>query len=127
MRLNPDFQCEFTEGLAADAYAAGNHEGASVDHKEAPCVSFFISVGDVGTGGTVDAKVQYSDNNSTWTDETTGMGNDTSITQITAAGTAQLNVVNPRARYSRVYVTVATDTCNVGIVNVLGPLRSKSY
>lgn len=112
------------EALAAKSYAAGTDAGAAVDHAAGPAVAFFISVGTVGTNAGVDLKVQYSDDNSTWTDEPdTTAGNDTAITHITAAGDAQLNVPNPRGRYSRVFLTVSTDACVLGVTSVLGPLR----
>jgi hypothetical protein len=124
MRLDPGTNYTLGESRASASHAAGNHEGAAVDHSGGSSVSFFFSVSGVGTGGTLDAKVQYSSDNSTWTDDDGTTGNDTAITQIDAAGTAQLNVPNPRARYSRVYCTVATDAVVFGAFSVLGPKRS---
>ena len=124
MRGNADFSYTLLESVAAESYSAGAENGVAVDHTLYPTVSFFITVGTVGSSATVDMKVQYSADNSTWTDEPdTTRGNDTAITQITAAGTAQLNVPNPRARYSRVVVTVATAACVLAVVAAAGPNR----
>jgi len=127
MRLDPGSNYTIAEALAAKSYNAGAQNGASVDHANGPCASFLISVGTVGSSATVDAKVQYSDDDTNWTDEPDATaGNDTEITQITAAGSALLHVPNPRARYSRVVVTVATAACVLGVSSVLGPLRHKA-
>ena len=124
MRNDPGTNYTFAEAVAATTYSAGAENSAAVDHSTMPCVSFFLSVGVVGSSATVDMKLQYSDDNSTWTDEPdTTLGNDTAITQITAAGTAQIDVPNPRGRYSRVVVTVATADCDLGVVSVAGPKR----
>jgi len=110
-------------GMAAASTSAGNVEGAAVDHAAAPSCAFHINFGTIGSSGTVDAKVQHSPDNSTWTDDDGASGNDTAITQITAAGGATLKVPNPQARYSRCYVTVAVATCVGGVTNISGPLR----
>lgn len=127
MKFDPGTNYTIAEALASQSYNAGAQNSAAVDHADAPCASFLISVGTVGSSATVDAKVQYSADNSTWTDEPdTNAGNDTAIIQITEAGTAQLDVPNPRARYSRVVVTVATAACVLGVTSVAGPKRSVS-
>lgn len=124
MKLDADSNFTIDEAFAAKSYSTGTDAGVTVDHALAPSVSFFISVGTVGSGGAVDLKVQYSDDDSTWTDEPdTTAGNSTSITKITAAGDAQLDVPNPRARYSRCFLTVGTAACVLGVTSVLGPLR----
>lgn len=125
--MRHDVKSNYTlaEEIASASYTAGTENGAGVDHAAASSVSFFISVGSVGGAGTLDAKTQYSDDNSTWTDYPSSdpAGNDDAITQITAAGTAQLNIPNPRGRYSRVVATVGTNAVVFGITSVLGPLR----
>ncbi|HKJ76225.1 MAG TPA: hypothetical protein VKA64_03390 [Gammaproteobacteria bacterium] len=127
MKMDPGTHYNLARGVAPGDLTTGDHAGASVDHALAPSASFFIDVSGVGTGGTVDAKLQYSDDDTTWTDEpNTDAGNDTAITQIDAAGNARIDVPNPRGRYSRVLVTVGTDTCVGQVTNVLGPLRSVS-
>lgn len=99
--------------------------GASVDHATASSASFFLSVGTVGASGTVDAKLQYSDNGTSWTDYPSSdpAGNDAAMTQKIAVGTAQLNVVVPRGRYSRMLVTVGVAASVLSVTSVLGPKR----
>lgn len=114
--------------ILAQSIAPGVVNGVSVDHAEASSVSFNINVGTVGASGTIDAKTQYSDDNSVWTDypAVDEAGNDDVIVQIVAAGEANLHIPNPRARYSRVVVTTATAASVVSVVGVLGPLRHVS-
>jgi len=115
---------EIAEALAAASCAAGTQESAAVDFSKATSASFLVSVGTVGTDATVDAKLQYSADGITWTDEPDETyKNDTAIAQITAAGSAKLHIIYPRARYYRVAVTVATAACVVAVMSVLGPLR----
>lgn len=111
--------------LAAASHANGAAAyTTAIDHALAPSVSFLISAGTIGSSGTIDAVVQYSADGSTYTDEPdTTAGNSTSITQITAAGSAVLHVPNPRGRYSRVKYTVGTAASVFGIVACYGPLR----
>jgi len=112
--------------IASASHAVGTVNGASVDHADVSSVSFFTSLSGVGVGGTLDMKTQYSDDDTNWTDYPVNdeAGNDNAITQLTAAGTAQLNIPNPRGRYSRVVATIATDACVFGTTSVSGPLRS---
>ncbi len=114
----------FTPHAAPVAAAAATYTGTAVDLSLGESVSFHINAGTVASGGTLDAKLQHSPDNSTWTDEVAGAGNSTSITQITASGAALLHVVNPRARYYRVSSTVAVAAVTYGITAVLGPLKS---
>jgi hypothetical protein len=114
------------EGLASDTLSATDFEGASVDHAKGPSSSFIINVGTFATS--LVAKLQYSDNDSDWTDEPTPSaavgypGNDVSVT-FSAAGQKQINCPNPRGRYTRVLLTSggANEAC---VINVVGPLRS---
>lgn len=113
------------EGLAAVSRAAGAHNTASVDLTDGASAAFFLTLGNNGTAGTVDAKLQHSADGSTdWTDEVTGAGNSTSITQLTTEGTATLHVINPRRRYYRAVVTIGTEACVLSVTNVMGPLHS---
>lgn len=116
--------CLFAASVPATSQAAGTDNGVAVDHSLANSVSYFITAGTFGTSATLDAKLQYSDDNSSWTDEDGASGNDTAVTQLTAAGTAQLNVVNPQGRYSRVVCVVAVEAVVYGVVAVSGPLRT---
>lgn len=111
--------------IAAASIAPGVANGISVDHADGSSVSFNINVGTVGASGTIDAKTQYSDNNSDWADypAVDEANNDDAIVQIVAAGEANLHIPNPRGRYSRVVVTTAVAASVVSVVSVLGPLR----
>lgn len=124
MKMDVKSNYTLAVGLAAASYTAGAQNGAEVSHADHPSASFLISVGTVGAGGTVDAKLQYKNAAGSWVDEPdTTAGNSTSITQITAAGSALLHVVNPRGTASRVVVTVAVAACVVSVANVAGPKR----
>lgn len=70
-----------------------------------------LNAGTVGSGGTVDAKIQESDDNSTWTDVTSG-----AFTQVTAAND---NAVQEKAytgakQYIRVVAKVLVAACEFG-------------
>lgn len=99
--------------------------GASVDHAGGSSASWLLTVGTVGASSTIDAKLQYSDNGTSWTDYSSsdGTGNSGAMTQKTAAGSAQLSVGVPLGRYSRILVTVAVAASVVAVVSVLGPKR----
>ncbi len=111
---------------AARRTAAGAINGTTVDLQGQAItnLSFLISAGTVTTA-TLDANVQWSDDNSTWTNEATGGANDTAITQLSAAGRARLHVPVPTHRYYRTVGTVggATPTVDFGVVAVLGGTR----
>lgn len=97
-----------------------------IDHALYPTCSFFLRTKSVGTS--FDAKLQYSDNGTDWTDDDGASGNDDAITQVIAADAvkeAQIDVPNPRARYSKLVCT------SVGAVvamcfSVAGPKRHNS-
>lgn len=125
MRNDTKSNYEVGEVIAAGSQA-GQVFSAAVDHAKASSVSFFISAGTVG--GTVDAISQYSEDDINWTDYPVDdeAKNDWAITQMTAAGSAQLNIPNPRGRYSRISVTPAGGAAIMSVVSVLGPLRHVS-
>jgi hypothetical protein len=123
MKRDPGSNYEFAEAIAAGSQNAGDVNSASVDHAKGDSATFFINLGDNGTAGTVDAKLQYSDDDSAWTDDPGTAGNDATITQLTTEGSATINVPNPLGRYSRVVVTVGTEACVIAAVSCLGPLR----
>jgi len=71
-------------------------------------------------------ELQYSDDDSTWADYdglTDDGGNDTSITQLTAAGNSNLKVPNPLYRYSRVKVTVGSSNAECCVIAAAGPKK----
>lgn len=113
---------EFAEAVAPQDAAAGTINSVSVDHSKANSATFFSMVSAVT--GTVDMKLQYSDDNTTWTDDTGESGNNVAITQLSAAGVAQVDVFNPIERYSRAVVTVGGTSATLAVASVLGPLRS---
>jgi len=112
------------ECIASDNYTVAATEGASVDHSLGNSASFFIDAGTFGSGALLDVKLQYSDDNSAWTDEDGLSGNDTATAQLSASGDAQLNVVNPQGRYSRVLATNTVEAVNYCVTSIMGPLRS---
>ena len=94
MKMDPGSNYLMISGLAPASVATGDHETGHVDHAEAASASFLVDVGDVGSAGTVDAVVQYSDDGSTWTNEPDGLaGNNTAIEQMTAVGQARVDAV----------------------------------
>lgn len=105
------------EGLASKQYSAANRQTGVVDLSLYDSASFFLSAGAFGASATLDAKLQYSvDGSTNWTDEPdTTYGNSTSMTQKTSAGTAQFNIVKPRARYYRLDTTSAVQTVDYGV------------
>lgn len=109
--------------MAAQTMTVGTANSTMVDHADAGSVSFLLSVGTVT--GTVDVKSQYSDDGSAWTDYPVNdeARNDDAIVQLTAPGSAELHIPNPRARYSRVVVTVGGTSAVLSVASVLGPLR----
>jgi len=111
-------------GRAAVSTAASTVYSASVDHSLGQTAFFAVDVGVVGASGTLDVSLQYSTDNSTWVDDTDTPGNDWAATQVTATGVTQINVGNPRARYSRVKCVVAVANVLFGVTSLVGPLRS---
>ena len=111
------------DDLASASQAIGAVNGNAIDHTGYPSAYVHISVTDVGTGGTLDGKLQYSlDGGSTWVDAPdTDAGHTTTITQITAAGESYVNIPQPRGATSRVVFTVATDAVVFNTVVVKGP------
>lgn len=108
-------------GLPALSRGAATYVSESVDHGLAPAVSFFVSCG--AWASSFVSTLQYSDNDSDWTDEPdTTAGNTVSLT-LGAAGNGSVHAPNPRGRYSRLS-TVIGGTCVFGVTSVLGPLRS---
>ena len=103
----------------------GIKAGTSVDHANAISASFHVNAGTFGTSATLDAKLQYSDDGTTWTDYPASdeAGNVTRITQMTAAGAASMHVVQARGRYTRPVITVAVAAVVAGVTSVAGPMR----
>lgn len=115
----------YSQSVDHSSLGNGIKAGVAVDHADGSSASFLITAGTFGSSATLAAKLQYSDNGTSWTDYPANdpAGNDAAITTMTAAGSAQLNVVVPRGRYSRVVATVAVAAVVFGVVSVLGPRR----
>ncbi len=128
MRNDPKSNNIITSVLSASSRVAAVYNSGSVDHAEASAASFLMDAGTFGASATLDAKVQYSDDNVTWVDYPLAdpAKNDSSIVQMTVAGEALLHVVNPRGRYSRVVATVGTAAVEFSVCAVVGPLRHVS-
>lgn len=118
-----DAKSNFTlddDGLPALSRGADTYTTETLDHGNAPALSYFISCG-VWAGSFV-ATLQNSDNDSDWTAEADdSCGNTVSLT-LTEAGNGSIHVPNPRARYSRLSIVIG-GTCVFGVTSVLGPLR----
>ena len=94
--------------VVANNYTTHAGAGVSVVGKTA---IINLNAGTVGTGGTVDAKIQESDDNATWTDVTSG-----AFTQVTAAND---NAIQEKAytgtkAYVRVVAKVLVAACEFG-------------
>lgn len=124
MKHDPGSNYTIAEEVAAASYTDAATNGAGVDHAKGPSVSFFISASAVGTS--LDVKAQYSDTSdfaiATDYPASDEAGNDDAITQLVAPGTAQLNVPNPRGRFTRVVAT-GVGAVVYSVTSVLGPLR----
>jgi uncharacterized phiE125 gp8 family phage protein len=96
--------------------AAYSLVGTSVDILGYSVLVNLIS-GTNGTSGTVDVKLQHSDNNSTWTDVTDG-----AFTQVTTANdnATYEKLYTGTKRYLRVVATVGTATCDFGVNIIKG-------
>ena len=114
-----------TQGLASVSVSAGTDAGASIDHASGPCGMFILNTGVFGSGARITMKLQYSDDDTTYTDDDGSSGNDytTTLTDGSASDIATLNVPNPLGKYSRAYITVATDAVVCGVINQVGPLK----
>ncbi|MBW1953957.1 MAG: hypothetical protein JRI66_12915 [Deltaproteobacteria bacterium] len=106
-------------GIATASHAAGTVNGPAIDRVGFEEALVVVHSGTNGAGGTVDIKVQESDDNSTWAD-ISGAAFD----QITEANDNDIYVgrinLKPRKKYIRVVATVGTAACVFGAVIVLG-------
>lgn len=106
-----------------DAYTTGTQGSDSVDMMNHNRVMFVVMAGALGSSATLDAKVQYSDAGTSWTDYT-----GKAITQLTDAGTdsdkqavievtsEELAATSATARYLRLLMTIGTATSDCGAV-----------
>ena len=101
------------QGAANPTFSSSGYYllGASVDVLGKQAV-VNLNAGTVGSGGTVDAKIQESDDGTTWTDVTSG-----ALTQVTAAND---NAIQEKAytgtkQYIRVVAKVLVAACEFGV------------
>ncbi|SDY23016.1 hypothetical protein [Thermoactinomyces sp. DSM 45892] len=114
------------EHIPAGSQSAGTVNGEPLDLQGFTNASFFISCGTVGANGTVQAKIQHSDNGSKWTDsKLVDTGDTVSIPNQSAAFAERLHVTKPTHRYYRVVLTIGTATSVVGVMAVVGGARHK--
>jgi len=111
-------------GRAAVDTAASTVYSAAIDHSKGVTGFFAVDVGVVASGGLLDVSLEYSNDLSTWVADTDTPGNDWAATQITATGVSQINVGNPRGRYSRVKCIVTVANVLFGVTSLVGPLRT---
>ena len=109
----------------SDAFAAASRNAGAVNSTGIALAGYkgdvhlHISVGSVGAAGTLDVKLQESDDDSTYTDVASG-----AATQITAAGSATLRkaVRAFTKKYYRVTATVGTNAVVFGVTQILNPV-----
>jgi hypothetical protein len=109
-------------GIAAGSHAQGTVEGPAIDCRGFEEALVTVNSGTNGTGGTVNAKVQESDDNSTW-DDIAGAA----FAEITEANdesvyAGRLNLV-VRKRYLRVVAVVGTAACGLSAEVLLGAAK----
>ncbi len=124
MNLNPATFQQETWAHKPDAWATGAANSAAIDTQKFRQAAFYVNLADKGAAGTLDYKIQESDDGSTgWTDVSGA-----AITQLTANGTARVSVnVNAtgRGRYLRAVMTVGGNTVDAGSLCVLScPINS---
>ena len=110
-----------------DAYSTGTQGSDSIDMLYHERVMFIVMVGDLGTNGTVDFKVQESADGSTWYDLS-----GKSITQLTDAGTdddkqaiveVATSEMTAGRRYLRGVLTIGTAASDAGVVAIADSSR----
>jgi hypothetical protein len=115
---------KISQHIAAASQAVGNADGTATDLAGFSNVSYLISCGTVGASGTINAKVQYSNDGSTWVDATTAeTGEPVAITAKTAVFSDRLNITKPTKRFYRVRVAIGTAASVVSVTEVLGGAR----
>lgn len=124
MKMNPT--SNYTPALLrahATLAAAATSYSSSVDLSTGGGAMFLVNMSSVGTGGSITWTVQYSSDDSTFSDETSGAGNDTTGS-VSATGLTEINVGNPRARYVRLKAVGVVDATTFSVLSVKGPHRS---
>lgn len=124
--MDYDIGSNFTivDGLPALSRAASTYYTAAMDHKGGVKGAYHVSCGTWATS--LVATLQHSSDDAdadSYIDEAdTSYKNTVSVT-LGEAGEGEINVPNPRERYTRVKLVLG-GTCVAGIANILGPLDS---
>jgi hypothetical protein len=118
---------KLVEHIAAASQSVGAVNGTAVDLKGFTNASFLITCGTVGSSGTVVAKIQHSDDGTTWTDSAQVDTGDATVSlpSKTAVFSDRLHVVKPTHRYYRVVLTIGTAASVVGVGVALGGGRHR--
>lgn len=115
-------KAKFVNHIVPASRSAGTVDGSAIDTNGFDAVTFQIVCGDIGAGGTVDAKIQESADGSTnWADITGA-----AITQLGATDDNKLPTIDVavggranRKRYLRAEVVTAIATVAFGVVAAL--------
>lgn len=124
--MDYDIGSNFTiaDGLPALSRTIATYYTASMDHKGGVKGAYHLSCGAYAAG--LVATLQHSSDDGdadSFTDEAdTSYGNTVSVT-LTDVGEGEINVPNPRERYTRIKLALG-GTCVASITNILGPLDS---
>ena len=118
--VNSNFTVALNYAITQEA--TGTYYTTALDHGLAPSALFHVSCNEYLTSFV--ATLQHSDNGTDYTDEVAGAGNTVSLT-LEAVGSGNVNVPNPRRRYSRLKVVLGGQS-TFGCTSVLGPIRSVS-
>lgn len=112
------------QAIQADAHAAGTVNGSAIDTKGFHEVLVALNAGANGSSGTVDVKVQESDDGSTgWVDITGAAFVQVTESNDVAIYQGRVRMTPTRKRYLRVVAVVGTATCDLGVVVALGDAR----
>jgi hypothetical protein len=107
------------QSIAPGAYGAGTQEGASVDRTGFDEAMVLLGSGVTAATGTLDVKVQESDDDATWSDVPSA-----AFTQITPANDGQLYIgqlrLIGRKKFIRAHGTTATAQSAYGVWLFLG-------
>lgn len=111
-------------GIVADNHAAGTVNGSAIDRLGFEEALVVVNSGTNGSSGTVNVKVQESDDGSTGWADIAGAA----FPQITEANdntiyVGRINLVG-RKRYLRVVATVSTAACDLGVDVILGAAKN---
>ena len=125
MRMDIGSNYTIVEAVASASESTETTYSTAIDHADGPCGAFFIACPTLDTSfiSTLQHCATNSGTPGDWTDEVAGAGNDVSVTLTVSGDTDQINVPNPRNRFSRIK-TVQGGTSVFGITSIIGPLRT---